>query len=1000
MAIIEALTLTIGSAVAKVVFSFWLNEPDLQADAVSGIVDSIRSMTGDLLAARNANRHFEKISEKAAELLQNLYEIEYRSWTEDQFEAIALNAADAIRNAQITPALLASRNLDPIELQRFILKISKSYERDLSQDEVALYKRLVHKSCELIIDFSAELPNFTQRTLSEVLKREETIIQIITDTAERVKRLQESSYHPSIGGMDSRYFRNTYKSTVIRKLDWMELYGSDLSGESTRHKLNVAYIHLSVRKSHTGSSESDIILPVDKAIQDTRHLFIRGAAGSGKTTLLKWIAVKSAEESFDGGLASWNGSIPFLIRLRQCVETNLPRPEEFPAMIAPNIAGTTPLRWVHNLLEDGDAIVLIDGVDEISRRKEVQEWIEDLVHTFNKSRFIVTSRPLASADAWETPEGFTEAELLPMELPDITTFIKYWHNAVEAEMQASEENPDLEILADDLIDTVSRNQSIRLLASTPLLCAMICALHKDKHRNLPQNRLELYEACTKMLLEEREKAREIHIDEYPRLEYKEQFTILSNLSYFLLKNGYSEIANGRAKDRIAEALKNLPNIPTKTTPNKILAFFVERTGMIFEPVHDKIAFIHRTFQEYLAAHAAIDSDEIGVLLEHATDPLWREVIILAAGLANKTQRDELLGDLLTSARYTESERSAIDLLAVACTETVTNLEPEFRNALRERAKSLIPPKSLSDAKVLAQAGELAVPYLSFEKCTSAPEMCIKTLELIKTRSALQTLVGYLASKDSIVISALVASLGKINEDEYGNNLLDELHVTELEVRDVVPIEILDHIRSIHSLTIIGYDGTDLSRLQNQHLLQKLVIRKCDQLELLETLEHLGNLRELEITGCPSIHNLKFILRISGLKSLKLVNLNIESVDELGSLKALDELEINDLPVEGLPRFDGLKTLKLLNCPRLSDLTKIGRDMSVFSDSGFSSADIGGSGQYLERVIIGACPQIFSLDALEKFKHIRTIEIWKYPSDTHDITIPKKIKHKVIVHEVT
>ena len=62
---------------------------------------------------------------------------------------------------------------------------------------------------------------------------------------------------------------------------------------------------------------------------------------------------------------NWNNCIPFFIRLRHYSQARLPKPEEFIDYTAPAIAGTMPEQWVQNILRSGQAIVLVDGVDEV-----------------------------------------------------------------------------------------------------------------------------------------------------------------------------------------------------------------------------------------------------------------------------------------------------------------------------------------------------------------------------------------------------------------------------------------------------------------------------------------------------------------------------------------------------------------------------------------------------------------------------------------------------------
>ena len=65
---------------------------------------------------------------------------------------------------------------------------------------------------------------------------------------------------------------------------------------------------------------------------------------------------------------------------------------------------------------------------------------------------------------------------------------------------------------------------------------------------------------------------------------------------------------------------------------------MERSGLLREPAAGRVDFVHRTFQEYLAAKAAVDNDEIGLLVTNAHDDQWREVVVMAAGMHLRAMR--------------------------------------------------------------------------------------------------------------------------------------------------------------------------------------------------------------------------------------------------------------------------------------------------------------------------------------------------------------------------
>ena len=71
----------------------------------------------------------------------------------------------------------------------------------------------------------------------------------------------------------------------------------------------------------------------------------------------------------------------------------------------------------------------------------------------------------------------------------------------------------------------------------------------------------------------------------------------------------------RATRRIKRALTYLPTL--NGNPDEILKFLLERTGMLRSPAEGSVDFVHRTFQEFLAAKRLVDDDNIGELVAKA-----------------------------------------------------------------------------------------------------------------------------------------------------------------------------------------------------------------------------------------------------------------------------------------------------------------------------------------------------------------------------------------------
>jgi predicted NACHT family NTPase len=166
---------------------------------------------------------------------------------------------------------------------------------------------------------------------------------------------------------------------------------------------------------------------------------------------------------------------------------------------------------------------------------------------------------------------------------------------------------------------------------------MLCAVHHDRRQDLPAERSRLYRDCVDMLLNRRDPGRKIVLSEdYPHLTETQRERLAQSVAYWLMKNGYSDAAVEDV-DRHLNSVLTLMDV-RHTNGAGVRSFLVERTNLLREPVTGRIDFTHRTFQEYLAAIAAVQTNDFGVLLDHSRDDQWREMIILAMGIAGPTDR--------------------------------------------------------------------------------------------------------------------------------------------------------------------------------------------------------------------------------------------------------------------------------------------------------------------------------------------------------------------------
>lgn len=903
MPLIETLIIGVGGAIAKGILKLWMKDNPFIETVGTNIIDMVKSFGLGIRAERSTVRQLDQIAERVAENIAKVFHTEGLEIEDARKDKIAILAGKTINNVNWGAEVLAEQNLDPSRLNKHLLSydISKEY---LTLKEKAFYKYIISESAQYIVDIATQLPSFTEKTFAEILKREDLILEKADLIIQEVQRIKGSSGHQD--AKDS-VFENNYRRSVVRRLDELQLFGVDLSVSSKRYRLSVAYVTLLVELSETNTdyvegnaneeeAEMDVrkTVSVDRALAANSRLLIRGAAGSGKTTLLQWAAVMSASKSFTDELASWNDRIPFFIRLREFSVKALPAPSIFPSLISDALADAVPKNWVKSQMSAGRALLFIDGLDEISNSKleSVHAWLHDLCATYPKVQYVVTTRPYAVKEEWLKDADFFEAELQDMVLSDIEAFIDHWHDAVREGEQVQEKRNELDKFNSSLKGKIKNNWAIRRLATSPLLCAMICALHRDRVTNLPSDRITLYNACIGMFLR-RDVERHVSLTDFVNLGERQKLLLLEDLAYWFIRNGWSEVDINATDERFNRILDTIEGIPPGTVGADIRKLFVERSSILRVPFYGMIDFPHRTFQEFLAAGGALEAGDLGLLIKNAHDELWREVVILAVGRAPRSvDAAKLLKGILSRADREKALRYRFVLLAASCLESVVKLPPG--SGIKKKVKLLlaeaVPPKNLSQAKALAVAGDLVVPYLTYQNYRNKAEAraCVRTLAIIGSSLAHQSLQDYMDDTSITIKRELVACLFlapdplSYAQTVFPNGGPKNIRLSVDRIPDITPLSKLINLRGLYLDDVPITDITPLASLVNI----KDLCLSASKVTDLTPLKDLIDLEKLQLKRTP-ISDISPLANLSNLKSL---NLDYTQVTDISPLKKLAKLQ--------------------------------------------------------------------------------------------------------------
>lgn len=446
-----------------------------------------------------------------------------------------------------------------------------------------------------------------------------------------------------------------------------------------------------------------------EAFQQERSLVILGDPGSGKTTLERWLAIKLAQAMLDkeltvavaanqvdpeAGESNKNINLgptrlPVLLRVSDYAEAFLKARKEGRTLPLVDYLGhhswlgkhptkdgkpftQTQLEALNKLikryLDKGEAVILLDGMDEISSSGDRQDIVDAIVdfidekilpsrNTIATSRvknltleyqiarapfevggnqIVITSR-IAGYHAAPIKRDLTHVTIEPMSRVAIEYFCDVWSLAINRLIQPT---TDLDVLEQTALQQSARLKAdifdparprIRELASNPLLVTTLALVHRQQG-GLPERRADLYQRALEILVEDWRKT---------GLLTEELIYVLSPLAAHIhQKYATGLIQKNELKQIVTRELAVLRNVDPDDPPpsfqrdvREFLRVVREDVGILAAHGEELYGFLHLTFQEYLAALFLIRSKKTAAteIIARLDNPRWREPILLALG---------------------------------------------------------------------------------------------------------------------------------------------------------------------------------------------------------------------------------------------------------------------------------------------------------------------------------------------------------------------------------
>ncbi|WP_051787040.1 MULTISPECIES: NACHT domain-containing protein [Streptomyces] len=451
------------------------------------------------------------------------------------------------------------------------------------------------------------------------------------------------------------------------------------------------------------------------AREESRRVVLLGDPGAGKSTLAHYLAL-SLVGSPDPGehLARLAGSVPLVVELRHYAQPAWRQKtfEEFLDHLSTTEGMALPRPVLQRLLDEGRALLVFDGLDEIfdpEFRAETARRIAGFAARHERCRVVVTSRVVGYQRRTLDGADFAHYMIQDLDTPRIHAFARRWFDTACPGQPAQAEQ-----LFTRFKDAIAHSASVRELAGNPLLLTILAIL--GRRQTLPRDRHSVYQHAVTVLVARWDRDAK-HLTTHLSGPVADALDVLGQVERLemlrLLARRMQEGAGGISGNYIPEhdiedvfrqylQLCDIPPDVARRTARAMVQQLRERNFILARYGGGAWGFVHRTFLEYLAAADIVhryeherewspDALVHDVLLPRAEDTTWHEVILLLAGQLRErdtgTLVDGLVGpaptpyrhDRLTLALRALSEVKKIGVLAaqsVAVVEAIALLLSE------------------------------------------------------------------------------------------------------------------------------------------------------------------------------------------------------------------------------------------------------------------------------------------------------------------------------------
>ena len=488
---------------------------------------------------------------------------------------------------------------------------------------------------------------------------------------ELLEKKIESNF--SVNQFKKVYFKNALQ--ILSQLNFLGL-GVDISIKRNTKKIEDLFVKpsftlVSADDETLNWLDNEDVVSYEEIFDNNKNLVILGNPGSGKSVLIKSIIcsiLRKEKKSIHN--QDVFERIPFRVELRKYLTFKKKNNSNLLLYIRSLIeseygVNNITKETLSNIFSNYNCILFFDGLDEIFKIKdkiEIRNDIENFHNSYENIVSLTTSRIIGYEEAKLNPETFVELNISHFNDNQIVEYLKKWY---------SQEEKNNEIKKKEINGFIERKDEIdRELITNPLLLSLIVILYRNTLK-LPESKLEIYQSCTKTLVDKWDASKELEIDLEPEI-YKNKEKILANLAHWQYEELSSEtihVTYENAKRQVSNTLVNKLAIANEHNcfdlAERFMAYAQKRS------IYFDNNFTHKTFLEYYAAYWLYSniekknrtSDRNEIITKYISNSFWHIVLELFLNMIDKDQADNEIMDSLISTQLIIPENSLAFLIS-------------------------------------------------------------------------------------------------------------------------------------------------------------------------------------------------------------------------------------------------------------------------------------------------------------------------------------------------